>query len=184
MLTCHAFITSQIVFSICTVLSCPLFSESCPSCPILLNLKRILKHRFFFEKVRFSPVNKLFINGLPRYSSSWPQQDEPRWFGIKNQKLNSTFHVIYISTVSVRTKLYPYRLIKLDKALSPCTDLICPLSAQPHYRSCTLLPTATTHPGSIACLSLFLARPPRLPVAGAHVTPPEGGRRLAVTVAC
>ena len=32
------------------------------------------------------------------------------------------------------------------------------------------------------CLVLVLARPPRLPVASAHVTPTEGGRRLAVTV--
>ena len=31
----------------------------------------------------------------------------------------------------------------------------------------------------MACL---YAWPPRLPVAGAHVTPLEGGRRLAVTV--
>jgi hypothetical protein len=65
---------------------------------------------------------------------------------------------------------------------SLCTDLICPLSDQRHYHSCTLLPIATTHPGSISGLVLVLARSPRLPVAGAHVTPPEGGRRLAVTV--
>ena len=50
-----------------------------------------------------------------------------------------------------------------------------PLSPQRHYRSLTLLPIAPTHPASLSCLAPALAWPPRLPVAGAHVTPPEGG---------
>ena len=42
-------------------------------------------------------------------------------------------------------------------------------------RTLFLLLIATTHPGSVLCLVLVLARPPRLPVACAHVTPSEGG---------
>jgi hypothetical protein len=44
-----------------------------------------------------------------------------------------------------------------------------------HYRPCIILAIATTQFASVVCLALALAWLPRLPVAGAHVTPLEGG---------
>jgi hypothetical protein len=66
----------------------------------------------------------------------------------------------------------------------PCMPYFQPNDTTILVSSCPLTIGAnwTTHTTSTACLVLVRARTPRLPVAGAHVTPPEGGRRLAVTV--
>jgi hypothetical protein len=72
--------------------------------------------------------------------------------------------------------------------LSTCTNLSHDLPIFLSYLSIRGgdIVAANTHTGSFCmsspCPVLALVRPPRLPIAGAHVMPPEGGRWLAVTV--
>jgi hypothetical protein len=78
----------------------------------------------------------------------------------------------------VQTAVVSYLMVssRVHTTPSPTTlyqHLRCPIHSTPPLFYTRGI--ATTHRSPTACLALVLARPPRLPVAGAHVTPPEGG---------